>query len=239
MADTNHMREFWDARAREDAWYFVDNEQAYRHPDPDRFWAAGEALLDGLLEQTGSALRPGDVAIDIGCGLGRITRALAGRVAHVHAIDVSSEMLARARELNAGLDNVTWHQGDGTSLHPVAAADAVVSHVVFQHLPDPALTYGYVREMGRVLRPGGFAAFQVSNDPAIHAGAHRPPSRLKVALGRAPGGQRDPAWQGSAVDLDVLRATAEEAGLRVDRTAHEGTQFCLVRLTAPADTGKP
>lgn len=236
VADADHMREFWDARAREDAWYFVDNEQDYRDPDPEKFWATGETLLDELLAQTGSTLRPSDTVIDIGCGLGRLTRALAGRAGHVHAIDVSSEMLTRARELNAHLGNVTWHHGDGRSLQPITSADAVLSHVVFQHLPDPQLTYGYVREMGRVLAPGGFAAFQVSNDPSIHRGLHKPPSRWRAALGLAPKGQRDPAWQGSAVELPELRRAAEESGLVVERTVHEGTQFCLVRLAAPANT---
>jgi SAM-dependent methyltransferase len=239
--NADHMREFWDARAREDAYYFVDNEQAYRAPDVDRFFADGERALDDLLAETGSHLSPGDVVVDVGCGLGRITRALAGwvgRAGRVHAIDVSAEMLAKAKELSPGLEKVTWHHGDGTSLQPIPdrAATAVVSHVVFQHLPDPAITYGYVREMGRVLRPGGWAAFQVSNDPGVHEGRHRPPSRLRVLLGRAPKGQRDPAWRGSAVDLGELRAAAADGGLELEGTVNAGTQFCLVRLAAPADT---
>ena len=48
------------------------------------------------------------------------------------------------------------------------SVDGCFSHVVFQHIPDPPITLNYVREMGRVLRPGGWALFQVSNDPTIH-----------------------------------------------------------------------
>ena len=36
------MQRFWDARAREDAFYFVDNTLNYRAPDLERFWAGGE-----------------------------------------------------------------------------------------------------------------------------------------------------------------------------------------------------
>ena len=148
-------------------------------------------------------------------------------------------MLERARNLNTELDNVEWVHGDGSSLRPVpdACAAACFSHVVFQHVPDPAITLSYVREMGRVLRPGGWSAFQVSNDPSIHrphggwAGLRR---RLRSVVGRAPKGQRDPAWLGSAVDLDDLRAAADDGGTQVERVVSEGTQFCLVLLRKPA-----
>jgi hypothetical protein len=40
------MREFWDARARENALYFVDNTLDYRTPDTDRFWRQGHDALD-------------------------------------------------------------------------------------------------------------------------------------------------------------------------------------------------
>jgi len=226
------MARFWDRRAQEDAFYFVDNTRGYRGGDPDSFWAQGERQLDAILAAVGASVAPQDIVVDIGCGVGRLTRVLAGRARHVHGLDVSAEMIARARELNGHLDNVSWHVGDGTSLRPLedASADAVVSHVVFQHIPDPRITLGYVAEMGRVLRPGGWAAFQVSNDPGVHNGRHRPPGRMQVLLGRAPRGQRDPRWLGSAVDLGDLRATAAAAGATVQAVVGEGTQFCFVRL---------
>ncbi len=224
------MAEFWDARAREDALHFVDNELPYRHADPERLWRGGEAVVAGLLDRLDVELDPTDVVVDLGCGIGRLTRALAARAGHVRAVDVSPEMLARARALNPELRNVTWHLGDGATLRVLddASADAIVSHVVFQHLPEPELTYGYVREMGRVLRPGGWAAFQVSDDPAVHHPT-RAPGRVRVALRQAPRGQRDPAWLGSAVDLQALRAAAADGGLEVERVLGAGTQFCLVR----------
>lgn len=226
------MARFWDARAKEDAFFFVDDRQAYKDTDEATFWEQGETLLDRVLDMLDLRLRPEDHVVDIGCGVGRLTRALAARVTHVHAIDVSAEMLARARALNGHLDNVTWHHGDGTSLQPLDddGVGAIVSHVVFQHIPDPEITYGYVREMGRVLAPGGWAAFLVSNDPSVHAGRHAPPSRLRVMLGHAPRGQRDPEWLGSAVDLDRLADAAAEGGLHVQRIVGAGTQFCFVRL---------
>jgi SAM-dependent methyltransferase len=225
------MGRFWDARAREDAFYFVDNTGTYRAADVERFWAQGRRNVETLLAAVGAEVRPGDVVLDIGCGVGRLTRVLAEDAAHVHAIDVSAEMLDQARELNGHLTNVTWHHGDGTTLHPIEddSVDAVVSHVVFQHIPDPEITLGYVREMGRVLKPGGWAAFQVSNDPDLHRARVGMRDRLKAAVGRAPKGQDEPQWLGSAVDLDDVTAAAMEGGMDVDQVAGAGTQFCFVR----------
>jgi SAM-dependent methyltransferase len=230
-----HMRRFWDARAREDAFYFVDNTGEYRSPDTARFWASGDHTLQVFSERLGVEVQPSDTVLDIGCGLGRITRALAGRCSEVVAIDVSADMLARARELNAQLANVTWLHGDGVSLAGVDpdSIDAIMSFVVFQHIPDPRITLGYVREMGRVLRPGGWSAFQVSNDPGVHTGARRSPglrARAAQLFRRAPRGQADPAWLGSAVDLDELEVVADAAGMDVERVDGRGRQFCLVVL---------
>jgi SAM-dependent methyltransferase len=143
-------------------------------------------------------------------------------------------MLARAEELNGHLDNVRWLHGDGASLAPVAdsSVDACFSHVVFNHIPDSAITLGYVREMGRVLCPGGWSAFQISNDPG--AEAHAPSGgvplrrRLAALAGRAPRAHDDPAWLGSAVDLDDLRDTASAAGLAVERVVEPGSFFCTI-----------
>ncbi len=51
--------------------------------------------------------------VEIGCGIGRITRVLAERAHSVRAVDVSERMLAQARELNADVENVKWLLGDG------------------------------------------------------------------------------------------------------------------------------
>jgi SAM-dependent methyltransferase len=224
------MGQYWDRRAREDAFYFVDNRLQYRDPDLERFWQEGEVALDTMLEAAGKEVRPGDSVVDVGCGVGRLSRPLAARASEVWAIDVSEEMLALARRYNEQLENVHWVLGEGSSLTGIAdeSVDGIVSLVVFQHIPDPAVVMSYVREMGRVLRPGGWAAFHVSNDPSIH----RPPglaARIRGALSRrTPAGQADAAWLGSAVDLDELRAVAAESGLEIDRISGEGTQFCIV-----------
>jgi SAM-dependent methyltransferase len=231
------MRDFWDKRAREDAFYFVDSRLDYRRPDLERFWAGGDEDLERFLAELGLGLDQGAVVVEIGCGVGRLTRALSPRVARVIALDVSEEMVRLAREHNPELENVEWLLGDGRSLSgvPDGVADGCLSHVVFQHIPDPEITLGYVREMGRVLRPGGWAAFQISNDPAVHDPATHASRGRQIAnralalVGRAPRGRHRPEWLGSAIDLDRLAAAAADGGLTLERVIGEGTQFCLVR----------
>ncbi len=226
---TGGARRFWDRRARENALFFVDNRLDYVVPDEEYFWSSGEDVLDSMLGLAGVEIRPADRVLDIGCGVGRVTRALAPRAAGVVALDVSPEMLKRARELNPGLDNVDWVQGDGVSLRPLedASIDGCFSHVVFQHIADPEITLGYVREIGRVLKPGGWALVQVSTDPGVHRrpGVGGVRQLLRVALGRAPRGTNSPEWVGSPVGMPGLRAAASDGGLEIVRLFEAGTQY--------------
>jgi SAM-dependent methyltransferase len=234
MAEGGQMREHWDRLARDDPYYFVDSRLEYGHPDTERFWAGGREDLTHLLEAVGASLEGSGRVVEVGCGLGRLTRVIAESAAEVLAFDVSPEMIRRATELNPALANVAWRVGDGASFGGVddGSVDAVVSHVVFQHIPDPAITLAYVRDMGRVLKPGGWAAFQVSNDPSVH----QPRSARRGLLGLLRRSEpprsvvENPAWLGSAIDLDDLRGTADEAGMDVENVVGEGTQYCGVLL---------
>jgi SAM-dependent methyltransferase len=195
------MQEFWDRRARENAAYFVDNRLDYRRPEMEAFWQGGREALDRMLGGLGATIGPGDEVVEIGCGVGRLTRWLAQRAATVRALDVSEEMLVRAAELN-DLPNVTWVHGDGTSLAGIesASADVCFSDVVFQHIHCRRAPWERLR------------------------------TAALARLGRAPRGQAHPAWLGSAIDLEELRRTCAGAGLTVGNVLGAGTQHCHVLL---------
>ncbi len=222
---------FWDERARENAFYFVDNQLDYRNSDPEAFWTGGEEELRLILGRVELEIGSGETVLDIGCGVGRMTRALAARAGRVLAIDVSGEMLARAREQNPHLTSADWLHGDGRSLRPVedAAVDGCFSWVVFQHIPDEETTFDYIREIGRVLKPGGWAVFQVSTTPTVHRERPGLRQRLKGAVGIGPRGQADPAWLGASVEVEALRRVLEESGLEIERMLVPNTQFTTVR----------
>ena len=227
------MREFWDERAAENALYFVDNKLVYENPDSETFWVGGEQEVDRLLTAVDAQLDKDDDVVEIGCGVGRLTRVIAARARTVRAIDVAPRMLDLAQVHNAQLENVDWILGDGESLAGIedASADVCLSHVVFQHIPDPTITLRYVEEIGRVLRPGGWSAFQISNDRRLHrrrSGLEGARIWLRGLTGRGPRGQAHPSWIGSHVELGDLRAAAEAGGMSVEHVSGEGTQFCFV-----------
>ena len=238
MADPDSER-YWDERARENALYFVDNEIDYASPDVATFWRRGEEVVDRLCDLVGLTLGSDEVVVDIGCGVGRLTRALAARTRRVVGVDVSGEMLALARRYNAEIPNIEWRHGDGRGLSVVedGSVDGCLSHVVFQHIPDPSITLNYVREMGRVLRPGGWALFVLSTDPRIH----QPRQSLRRRLAARLRGDRDArderAWWGSAVEVGALRAAARDGGLEIERLLEEGSQFTTVLARCASSKG--
>jgi SAM-dependent methyltransferase len=121
----------------------------------EEFFALGEQDWSDFLrhwERYGLTL---GVAVEVGSGAGRMTRAMAGTFEHVHGLDVSPGMLKRAATAVEGLP-VTLHEVDGLTipLHD-ASADAAFSTHVFQHLDSLEDVTANFRELARVLRPGG------------------------------------------------------------------------------------
>ncbi|MHB8329636.1 MAG: class I SAM-dependent methyltransferase [Acidimicrobiales bacterium] len=240
------MRAYWDAKARENAKYYIHSVLDYRRTDNDAFWASGAEALENTLGPFGRSIAAADRVLEIGCGIGRITKALAERAGHVIGVDVSAEMIERARLELAHLDNVELLAGNGRDLAqiPSSSCDVVYSFIVFQHIPDPAVTCNYVREIGRVLAGGGWTVFQVSDYPEIHRPEfHRAilgwRPRMERLFGRRPRGCMAPQWLGSAVARTDLLAALADGGLELDATVGDGTQFCLVHAHKPIDTSAP
>ena len=93
--------------------------------------------------------------LDVATGTGHLSRALAPRVAHVTAVDLTPEMLDEGRReaSEAGIANITFEEGDAERLpYADGAFDLVTTRLSFHHFVDPRPA---LAEMVRVCRPGG------------------------------------------------------------------------------------
>lgn len=165
----NQMREDWNARAREDAGYYVAfgrREQS----DADFYATATEVInsLESELRRVPAAQRSVWKALEIGCGPGRLMRPMSRHFAEIHGVDVSDQMIALARERLRDIPNAHPQVTDGASLAQFADAlfDFVYSYAVFQHVPSRDVIASYMRETCRVLKNGGLARLQFNGMPA-------------------------------------------------------------------------
>lgn len=163
---TAGMRQYWNDRAIENAAWYVDTTLSFDDPDMEQFLADGARIVRDALDGAPAAPAQSEVAVEIGSGLGRIVRSLADRFDRVIGIDISPEMVERAGQLVVD-PRVEFRLGDGTSLAGIddASVDLVLSFTVLQHIPDRKIIEAYLREAGRVLRPGGLLVFQWNNEP--------------------------------------------------------------------------
>ncbi|MCB1633656.1 MAG: class I SAM-dependent methyltransferase [Xanthomonadales bacterium] len=109
-------------------------------------------------------LQPTDRVLEVGCGVGRIGRELAGRVAQWHGVDIAEKMIDVAHERLADLANTQADVLTRTRLDPVADAsiDKAYSVAVFIHMDKEDL-YLYLQDLFRVLKPGGRLYFDCWN----------------------------------------------------------------------------
>ena len=166
------MRADWDQRARENARHYVNT--ANTQWTDDEFFASGErTVAEEILTDLGNICQgkppSGMRVLEIGCGAGRVTKALAKFFGEVHAVDVSGEMVRQAVEALSGHPNAFVYQNNGKDLAvvPEREFDFAFSSIVFQHIPSREVIENYVHEVHRLLRPGALFKFQVQGDSTL------------------------------------------------------------------------
>ncbi len=135
------MRRDWNERAIQDAQHYVYTRDV--DTDESDFEASGQVNYDQLVRPFLPVLLCGRSpkscrVVEIGCGLGRITRPFAENFLEVHGVDVSAEMIERARQRLRDCSNITLHLSSGMDLSspPDKHFDLMFSYLVFQHIPS-------------------------------------------------------------------------------------------------------
>ncbi len=233
----------WNERAEENAYHYIASEKDVWHERD--FFESGERdvarhvdpfLREMNLDPTGKRM------VEIGCGVGRMTFALAKRFGEVHGVDISSEMIQRAMgyKEKLGFKNVSFQLGSGNDLLGLSdgSFDFCFSFIVLQHIPDPGIIRNYVSEMGRVLKVGGLYRFQVNGYPHL-----RLPRNIYLIAGvretgrlRQIGVMRRPfvlfgklnTMDGAPMRVADLKTTCAASGLSTDKIEGEWSQYMWV-----------
>lgn len=183
----------------------------------DAFYSSGEsnvATLLRTLERNGIDASRLRTCMDFGCGVGRLSAALARKFEAVVAVDVSASHLAIAKEALAqrNLENVTTHRLETVEgLARLPQCDLIYSLIVLQHNPPPVMRALFAGLLGR-LAPGGVAVIQL---PTYMPGGYRFDAEEYLVSGG-----RD--MEMHALPQAVAFATARAAGVELLEVLEDG-----------------
>jgi ubiquinone/menaquinone biosynthesis C-methylase UbiE len=167
MSKLSGLKRDWESLAQRDALAAIltDESKSGGKWDVTEFMSTGDAEIETVLqhlEAIGLKPDPGGVALDFGCGVGRLTQALARRFRSCVGVDISQEMISQANAVNRY--GHCRYEVSATPHLPFAAESCsfLYSNLVLQHV-DRRLAVNYLREFTRVLAPGGVLVFGVQD----------------------------------------------------------------------------
>ncbi len=172
----------WEKFAQEDPlWAILTGPDKYGNRwDEKEFFQTGKGDIDILfsrLAEKGIAPAGHGKALDFGCGVGRLTQALAEGFDGAHGVDIAPSMILLARDMAKGKaveGKLSYYQNSSAGL-PMFESDSfdfICSLITLQHM-EPRYGKEYVREFIRVLKPGGICAFQMPSHVAEGQGSLR------------------------------------------------------------------
>lgn len=143
--------QWWDVKSETEAWQKVISAD---QDSPEETQAAHDAILMELYLRKRAAL-------EIGCGVGRLMKAMSPHFNKVFGIDASPSMVEYAKKNLAGTKNCWARICDGATIPFVDDGfDFVYSFLCFQHLHTLEIIQNYIAEAYRVLEPGGVVRIQ-------------------------------------------------------------------------------
>ena len=113
-------------------------------------------------------------ALEIGCGSGRLMRPMSRHFLEIHGVDVAGDAIRQARENLQDVPHAHPREIHGTSLEDFAdqSFDFVYSFALFPYIPSQELVVAFLREIHRVLRPGGLARLQFNGSSGAGFSSH-------------------------------------------------------------------
>jgi SAM-dependent methyltransferase len=171
MTSLEEIKNVWNEFGRKDPLWAVLTEPDKKGQkwDPKEFFRIGAEEIASVMNHVASLAvdLSRKRALDFGCGVGRLTRALSPYFDEVIGVDISSSMLDNARRLNPDLDpgRFVINERDDLSQFGDDYFDFIYSNITLQHF-DPTYSVRYIKEFMRILAPGGMLVFQLPARPA-------------------------------------------------------------------------
>ncbi len=167
MVTLETLKKDWDSLAARDALHAIltDQSKSGGKWSIDEFMKTGSSEIQTVLAhlaRIGYVPDSTGPALDFGCGVGRLTQALAGHFASCVGVDISPQMIQKAESLNRHGHCRYVVTGNGLLPFVDANFSFIYSNLVLQHMP-PLYSTGYLREFMRLLAPGGVLVFGVQD----------------------------------------------------------------------------
>jgi SAM-dependent methyltransferase len=166
----SEVQQYWDRQAHADPMWAIltDPAKAGGLWDADEFFATGVRDVSSVMEQAAAWGKPvaRRSALDFGCGIGRLSQALADHFDRVYGVDISPKMIELAGSHNRKGARVEYRCNPAGDLAHFAdrSLDMIYSWITLQHV-RPAYARRYMQEFLRVLAPGGLLLFQYPSEP--------------------------------------------------------------------------
>jgi SAM-dependent methyltransferase len=229
---------YWDKHAAADPLWAVLSfaDKSGGRWALDEFMGTGEREIALLFHRFAELqLRmPGRRALDFGCGVGRLTQALARRHQRVLGADISPVMIVTARRLNRYPERAEYlcTARAGLETLPDRSFDCIYSNIVLQHVA-PETSVRYLHEFFRLLEPGGLLVFQLPSgragprwrcrfsaaradvDSAQYQRPHLEPASIWTVGARQPLARRRRRPDAAARRCEIAVAAGRSAGSRV------------------------
>ncbi len=215
------MKRDWNERARENSKWYINTVRLDQ--SEEEFDATGLNEINTLILPELALLTerrdPKELKfLEVGCGIGRMTKHLAGLFGEVHSTDVSGEMIRQARERLGTLLNVHLHETNGVDFAalPSEYFDIAFSAYVFQHVPSKEFIASNIREAYRVVKPGGIIR--------VHTNGVEAQSYAEAGKN---------TWAGATFTESELRQLARELGAQLISIYGANSMFCWTMMRKP------
>jgi|SRR5579863_458837 len=228
------LQDNWDAFGKIDPFWSILTlpDRKENKWEIDEFFTTGRVEIDEVMKYIESFCKSlvYRSALDFGCGVGRLTQALATYFDEVSGVDIAPSMIELAQRYNRHGDRCKYYlnETDELKFFRDSSYDFIYTRITLLHL-EPKYTKGYIKEFLRILRPQGMLIFDL---PGSICNAGRPigkglkqfvksitPSPMLRLYRRIRGvSPQQPQMEEYAIGRQEISELLEESGARISAT---------------------